>query len=175
MRITLRPLGEIDSDVVQELRERVNRVFHCPVDTKSGLSCLTRTYNPKRRQYISSGLLASLNGPPREKHEKTVGIVDVDLYIPRLSFVFGQADVASGTAIVSLCRLRQEYYGLAPDRALLIDRATKEIAHELGHTFGLEHCPDARCVMHFSNCLADTDHKELKFCNNCHPRMFAST
>ena len=175
MRITLKPLGELSNDVVQELRERVNRVFHCPVDTKPGLSCPTRTYNPKRRQYLSSDLLASLNGPSRGKNERTVGIVDVDLYIPRLSFVFGQADVASRTAIVSLCRLRQEYYGLAPDRALLIDRATKEITHELGHTFGLEHCPDARCVMHFSNCLADTDHKELNFCSYCHPRMFPLT
>jgi len=175
MRITLRPLGEVNSDVVQELRERVNRVFHCPVDMKSGLRCMARTYNPRRRQYLSSGLLASLNGPPREKDERTVGIVDVDLYIPRLSFVFGQANVASGTALVSLCRLRQEYYGLAPDRALLIDRATKEIAHELGHTFGLEHFSDASCVMPFSTCLAATAHKELKFCNNCHPRMFAFT
>jgi archaemetzincin len=175
MRITLRPLGEVSSDVAQELGERVNRVFHCQVDVKPGSSCPARTYDPKRRQYLSSGLLASLNGPSREKHEKTVGIVDVDLYVPRLSFVFGQADVASGTAIVSLCRLRQEYYGLAPNRALLMDRATKEIAHELGHTFGLKHCPNARCVMHFSNCLADTDHKELNFCSYCHPRMFAFT
>jgi archaemetzincin len=175
MRIILRPLGKVSGDVAQELSERVNRVFRCPVDVKPGSSWPDRTYDPNRRQYLSSGLLASLNLPPREKHERTVGIVDVDLYVPRLSFVFGQADVASGTAIVSLCRLRQEYYGLAPDRALLMDRATKEIAHELGHTFGLKHCSDARCVMHFSNCLADTDHKELNFCSHCHPKMFALT
>ncbi len=175
MRIALKPLGEVNSALLEELRERVNRIFHCPVDIKPGLSCPAHSYNPKRRQYLSSGLLATLNGPPPAEGEKTVGIVDIDLYIPRLSFVFGQADIASGTAIVSLCRLRQEYYGLAPDRVLLTERATKEIAHELGHTFGLGHCPNPRCVMHFSNCLADTDHKQLKFCSSCNPRMFAFT
>ena len=103
--------------------------------------------------------------------ERVVGITDVDLYVPRLNFVFGEADIVSGTAIVSLCRLRQEYYGLAPDEALFLERATKEIVHEMGHTFGLGHCPNNKCVMHFSNSLADTDLKEAHFCNKCRPKI----
>jgi archaemetzincin len=117
-------------------------------------------------------LLVSLGKVEREeREERVVGIADVDLYVPRLNFVFGEADVGAGTAIVSLCRLRQEYYGLAPDEALFLERATKEIVHELGHTFGLGHCPNNKCVMHFSNSLADTDLKEAYFCNECRPRI----
>jgi archaemetzincin len=130
---------------------------------------LAQAYNPERKQYFSSKLLASLE--KSEGEERVVGVADVDLYVPRLNFVFGEADMVSGTAIVSLCRLRPEYYGLAPDEALFLERATKEIVHELGHTFGLGHCPNNKCVMHFSNSLADTDLKEAHFCNKCRPKI----
>jgi len=154
---------------MEKLEDRVGGIFHCPVETEAGFSDLAQAYNPERKQYHSSKLLASLGKAERE--EKVVGVADVDLYVPRLNFVFGEADVLSGTAIVSLCRLRQDYYGLAPDEALFLERATKEIVHEVGHTFGLEHCSNNRCVMHFSNSLADTDLKEAHFCRMCHPKI----
>lgn len=169
MKITLKPLGHIASEIMERLRDEVGGVFHRPVEITAGFSDLAQAYNPERRQYISSKLLASLG--KSERDERVVGIADVDLYVPRLNFVFGEANIVSGTAIVSLCRLRQEYYGLAPDEDLFLERATKEIAHELGHTFGLGHCPNSRCVMHFSNSLADTDLKQAHFCNKCRPKI----
>ena len=169
MKITLKPLGNIANEIMEELRNRVGGIFHCPVEIESCLSDLAQAYDPQRKQYLSSKLLASLG--KSEGDERVVGITDIDLYVPRLNFVFGEADIVSGTAIVSLCRLRQEYYGLAPDEALFLERATKEIVHELGHTFGLGHCPNNKCVMHFSNSLADTDLKEAHFCNKCRPKI----
>ena len=169
MKITLKPLGNIADEITEELKDRVGDIFHCPVEIKAGFSDLAQAYDPQRKQYLSSKLLAALGKAERE--ERVVGITDVDLYVPRLNFVFGEADIVSGTAIVSLCRLRQEYYGLAPDEALFLERATKEIVHEMGHTFGLGHCPNNKCVMHFSNSLADTDLKEAHFCNMCRPKI----
>jgi archaemetzincin len=169
VKITLKSLGNIADEIMDELKGRVGGIFHCPVEIKAGLSDLAQAYNPERKQYFSSKLLASLK--KSERDEKVVGIADVDLYVPRLNFVFGEADILSGTAIVSLYRLRQEYYGLAPDEALFMERATKEIVHELGHTFGLGHCPNNKCVMHFSNSLADTDFKEASFCSSCRPKI----
>ena len=174
MRITLKPLGDVDSEVVKELGEKVNLVFLCPVkvvEVKAGFSYLAHAYNQERRQYLASKLLEALSASYRQREERVVGIVDVDLYTPRLNFIFGEADINSSTAIVSLCRLRQEYYGLPADRNLFIERATKEIVHELGHTFGLGHCHNARCIMHFSNSLADTDWKDAVFCPECRPRI----
>jgi len=169
VKITLKPLGDIAEETMEKLKDRVGSIFHCAVETGAGLGDLAQAYDPERRQYHSSTLLASLGKAERE--ERVVGIAEVDLYVPRLHFVFGEADIGSGTAIVSLCRLRQDYYGLDPDEALLLERATKEIVHELGHTFGLEHCPNSNCVMHFSNSLADTDVKRVHFCDRCRPKI----
>jgi len=169
VKITLKPLGNIADEIMEELRDRVGGVFRCPVEVEADFGDLAHAYNSQRKQYFSSKLLACLK--KSERDERVVGIVDVDLYVPRLNYVFGEADVGSGTAVVSLYRLRQEYYGLAPDEALFLERATKEIVHELGHTFGLGHCPNNKCVMHFSNSLADTDLKEANFCSSCRPKI----
>jgi len=171
MRVTLKPLGDVADEVMDELREKIKLVFNCPVEIKPGLSDLAYAYDAERGQYHASELIASLSTSRRERDERVVGITEVDLYAPGLNFVFGEADIVHKLTIISLCRLRQEYYGLPPDRTLFIQRATKEIVHELGHTFNLEHCPDPRCVMHFSNCLADTDWKEASFCGKCRPKI----
>jgi archaemetzincin len=169
VKITIRPVGDIAGETMEKLQDRVSGIFHCPVEIQAGFGDLVRAYNPERKQYLSSELLSSLGKAGREL--RIVAIVDVDLYVPRLNFVFGEADVLSGTAIVSLCRLRPEYYGLALDEVLFLERAAKEIVHELGHTFGLGHCANNKCVMHFSNSLADTDLKETHFCSMCRPKI----
>jgi archaemetzincin len=169
VKITLKLLGNVADEITEKFKESVGGIFHCPVEIKVNFSDLAQAYDPERKQYFSSELLASLGKSERE--ERIVGIADVDLYVPKLNFIFGEADIASGTAIISLYRLRQEYYGLAPDEALFLERATKEIVHELGHTFGLKHCSNNKCVMHFSNSLADTDLKEVHFCSKCRPKI----
>ena len=105
------------------------------------------------------------------KGEKVLGVTGEDLFEQGLNFVFGEASPAQGIAVISLCRLRQEFNGEFPDPELLINRAVKEAVHELGHTFGLGHCSNMYCVMHFSNCLADTDIKNSTFCSKCHPKL----
>src|ERR687888_389671 len=92
---------------------------------------------------------------------------DFDAYSGRLNFVFGQAYADGRISAIYLPRLRQEFYGLKPDESLFYQRIVKEAVHELGHAFGLNHCKNIRCVMHFSNSLSDTDIKTSHFCNVC--------
>ena len=100
-----------------------------------------------------------------------LGIADVDLYVPGLNFVFGQAEPPGKAALISLRGLRQEFYGLPPDKELFAKRAIKEAVHELGHTYSLGHCRDARCVMYFSNSLWDTDRKLALLCDDCRNKL----
>jgi archaemetzincin len=171
MKIVLKPIGDIDSILLEKLKERLNQTFGCPVEIPLGNFNLKKAHDAGRKQYLATKLLSQLKKSGGAKGDKVLGIVDVDLYAPGLNFIFGQADTAAGTAVISLSRLRQEYYGLVSDEELFIERAVKEAVHELGHTFGLEHCPDSKCVMHFSNSLADTDWKGAAFCGRCRPKL----
>jgi archaemetzincin len=83
-----------------------------------------------------------------------LGICNFDAYSSTLNFVFGQASLTGGVAAIYLPRLRQEFYGLGVDTSIFIERVLKEATHEVGHAFGLDHCPKRSCVMHFSNSLS---------------------
>ena len=96
-----------------------------------------------------------------------LGIADEDLYVNGLNFVFGEAELGGCYAIISLARLHQSFYGLPENESILTERIVKEAIHEIGHVYGLGHCPDPDCVMHFSNCLEDTDIKGVDYCQSC--------
>ena len=171
MKISLKPIGNIDNGILEQLKARLNQTFGCLVEITPEADSLDQAYDPKRGQCLASVLLTRLKASGSAKDERVLGIIDVDIYAPGLNFVFGQADTVEGVAIISLYRLRQGYYGLPPDEALFLDRITKEAIHELGHTFGLGHCLDTKCIMHFSNSLADTDWKQAAFCRQCCPKL----
>ena len=170
-KIILRPLAQIDSHILEILKQSLTQTFNRPVEIQALTLSLEHAYEPKRRQYLAPQLLATLRSFSMEPGDRCLGIVDVDLYSPGLNFIFGEADISSGVAIISLYRLRQECYGLPQDEGLFQDRAIKEAVHELGHTYRLSHCQDAKCVMHFSNSLADTDIKGANFCHKCQQKL----
>ena len=170
-KIIVRPLAQIDRHILETVEQSLQQTFSCPVEIKAQIGSLDYAYDPKRKQYLASLLLSTLRNFKMKPGDRCLGIVDVDLYAPGLNFVFGEADISSGVAIISLYRLRQERYGLPQDEGLFQDRASKEAVHELGHTYQLSHCDDIKCVMHFSNSLADTDIKETTFCQKCQQRL----
>ncbi|WP_258084690.1 archaemetzincin family Zn-dependent metalloprotease [Thermococcus thermotolerans] len=129
-------------------------------------------YNPLRRQYIGRAFLPVLHDIGKKEGARAVlGITRLDLYEEGLNFIFGLAHTGLRTAIVSTFRLRPEFYGEEPNEELYIERAVKESMHELGHVFGLPHCPNKRCVMHFSNSIIDTDIKDALYCPTCLKRI----
>lgn len=132
---------------------------------------LKKFYAEERNQYNSPYILSSiLNYLPREG-AKIIGIINVDIYIPIFTFIFGEAQLNGKAALVSTYRLRNEFYGLPPDINLLYNRTVKETMHELGHTFGLIHCPNFECVMHFSTDVDEIDLKNSEFCRNCGEKL----
>jgi archaemetzincin len=165
--IALVPIGEIDSKVLEFLKTSLTERFKEEVVVESRIESPASAYNPKRNQYHATPIVRlisdSISG-----YNKVLGVIAFDLWVPGLNFVFGEAEgIGGGACIISLIRLRQEFYGLPPDTSLFYERALKEAVHELGHLYGLLHCGNPRCVMHFSNSLRDTDYKGSDFCRNC--------
>ncbi|NWG01903.1 MAG: archaemetzincin family Zn-dependent metalloprotease [Syntrophaceae bacterium] len=168
--ILLVPIGEIDKKVIQVLRDDLNKVFKKPVFIGKGMPEPDYAYNMKRNQFLSTAILnALLKQKEYAPYEKILGLVDHDLFVPELNFVFGQA--GSKAAVISLTRLRQSFYRLSEDQNLFHQRILTEAVHELGHTYGLGHCENTRCVMFFSNSLIDTDGKGSEFCLSCKNKL----
>ncbi len=176
MKIGILPLGTVDSSIVERIQENFNTVFQaeCAV-IKEAIFQLEQVFDEERQQYHSSTILAMIRRYATRNNtlDKFLGIVDVDIFVPQLSFVFGEAECPGRTALISLYRLRPEFYGRKSNMELLLERAAKESTHELGHTLGLQHCSDPFCVMHFSNSIFETDRKQSFLCKNCYPRSEA--
>jgi archaemetzincin len=124
-------------------------------------------YDQHRGQYAGPEILAALAQAQFPNAERVLGIIDADCYAPGLNFIFGQASLDGRDAFIALPRLRPSFYSQPEDDVLFRERVLKEAAHELEHTYDLGHCPDPKCVMHFSNRLHDTDVKGAKFCPRC--------
>ena len=170
MAIDLKPIGDIDSDVLAGISAGLVSAFGNPVRLKAAISIPQSSYVADRQQYLANMVLANLK-QYQDGDGILLGVTDINLFSQGLNFVFGQADHQNRIAVISLTLLKQENYGLPGDTALLIERAQKEAVHELGHIFGLGHCQDGTCVMHFSNSLIDTDIKKTYFCGRCQPRL----
>ena len=121
----------------------------------------------RRNQRSSDFLFWILEKLNPAKNIKILVICDIDAYSGGLNFVFGEAFKEGRVAAIYLPRLRQEFYGLESNKLVFHKRIVKEAIHELGHTFGLFHCNNKLCVMHFSNSFNDTDIKGKSFCSNC--------
>jgi archaemetzincin len=141
-------------------------VFHVPCQRATGLLDAGAAFDHGRGQYYSTDILRRL-APLAKDGERVLGVTELDLFVPVLTFVFGEAQLDGHSALVSFHRLREEFYGLPANGSLLAERLVKEAVHELGHTFGLRHCLDWRCVMSSSHGVELLDVKGEEFCGPC--------
>lgn len=129
-------------------------------------------YDGARGQYDSTRLLHEMADGASPDGEVLLGVIGVDLFVPVLTYVFGEAQLGGRSAVVSTHRLDPRVYGLPDDQARLDERLLKESVHELGHVLGLLHCGNPRCVMHASTWVEDIDQKPATFCDACWDRTF---
>ena len=166
-RIIIMPIGKVDPEFLLSISAAVANKFHTKAEVGRKISIPPDSYNALREQYYATAVLKKMIVYKQRNMEILLGIIDADLYASKLNYVFGEADPYAGVAIISLWRLRQEFYGLPRDKDLLKERAAKEAIHELGHVYGLDHCSHPECIMYFSNSISDTDKKRPRFCDIC--------
>ncbi len=161
------PIGDIDNTILQYTQLELEKRFNVSVEIGRQLEEPTYAYHKHKKQYNSTKILKKIHKLKLTGYDRILGIVDVDLYVPERTFVFGGADVKKKVSVISLTRLRQEFYDLPEDSAQFKYRTIIEAVHELGHTYGLYHCKNNKCVMFLSNTISDTDHKGAELCSNC--------
>ena len=161
------PIELEDHSYLETVERFVFHTFHLRTKKKEFKINLKDAFDPSRVQYNSSLILRQLIIKPPLDAEKILGVLDVDLFIPILTFVFGEAQLKGIGAAVSSHRLHNRFYGLPENREATTDRLLKEAVHELGHTFGLIHCSQPKCVMNSSTYVENIDQKPAELCLSC--------
>jgi len=153
--------------LLQPLADRLTQAFGLRVEQHPPGFDPELAFDASRGQYNSRILLARLLRDTPLDAARVLGVTAVDLFIPVLTFVFGEAQLEGRAAAVSTYRLDSEIYGLPADPELLFERLCKEAIHELGHTYNLLHCHESRCVMLSSTYVEEIDLKSDQFCSRC--------
>lgn len=169
--LDLLPIGDLDGRLLKTLAPALADAYHvnCRI-LKQGLDARF-AFHPERGQYHSSEILHAMQGLAADGAWRILGVTALDLYIPILTFVFGEAQMGGPCAVVSLHRLRQQFYGLPQDDELLDERLIKEAVHEVGHTFDLTHCDDYSCAMAPSHAVEWIDLKDRTLCTTCQAQV----
>jgi len=169
--IRIVPINAIEPGFLDRLALCIEERFLTSVQLERSLAVTRTALNAARRQLFLSTLSSKvLRAFPGEDGVR-LAITDFDLYKTSHRFIFGDGDETTGVAVVSLHRLRSEFYGEEPDGNLLFQRTLKEAVHQLGHALGLKHCFNARCAMYYSNSVFETDNKMPHFCDVCERRL----
>jgi archaemetzincin len=161
------PFGEVPEIASKAIAANILGYMHMDTEIVPPLEHPADAFDKRRLQYNAGAILKVFESIPFHDYEKVVGVIDVDLFVPILTHVFGEARQGGRYAIVSLFRLKRNSDGSIPPMPTFLERTAKVALHELGHLFNLTHCMDEKCLMHFSGGLQDLDKTPLYFCRYC--------
>ena len=164
--IVISPVGDINTDILDSVGKEIERLFHFPTTNAPVLSDVAFAYDENRDQYHSTRILEKLSECTPANALKLIAIVDVDLFIPILTHVFGEAQLGGRTCVISLFRLKEDLDPAENNPAYLC-RIIKEAVHELGHCFNLRHCRDPACIMNYCRSIQDVDRRSEQLCRYC--------
>jgi archaemetzincin len=167
-RFAVVPFGVIPEIVVKSIGAHIQAYLDIHADILPPLSQPEYAFDKRRLQYDAGFIIKALDSEAFHNHDKVIGVLDVDIFVPILTHVFGEAKQGGKSALVSIYRLKDDVDADHPPTALVLERAAKVALHEAGHLFNLFHCMDEKCLMGFSGSLSDLDLRPLFFCRYCH-------
>jgi archaemetzincin len=165
-KIIISPMGDHDTDLLDTIGKEVKRLFGFPVERKKLVNNVDFAFDTKREQYYSTPILEKLALKATPDTSRILAITDIDLFIPILTFVYGEAQLGGTSCIISTCRLTKDL-SAETSKDIFYSRVIKEAIHELGHTFKLLHCKDPSCIMHYCRSIKDVDQKSDQLCRYC--------
>ena len=164
--IAIAPIGELKARWLEPLELQIQQIFGYPARIVNILDDVAFARDPEREQYHSTRILDVLAEKAPPDAIKVLGITQVDLFIPILTYVFGEAQLGGISCVVSSFRLNASDV-LGNSETSFQDRMVKEAIHELGHTFKLRHCKEESCIMHYCRSTQDVDRKSNALCRYC--------
>ena len=164
--IVITPIGKLGALQLDPIRDGVHTLFQYNIEVMDLLSDVDFAFDPVREQYHSTLILERLADLSPAHTIKLLAICGVDLFIPILTHVYGEAQLGGKACIISTFRLKQDLPLINPQENFE-NRIIKEAIHELGHTFDLRHCKDKTCAMHYCRTIHDVDGKSAQFCRYC--------
>lgn len=165
--ITIAPINFSNPELIDKIISEIKKFLPYKIKLLPLQLDLSFAYSIERGQYYSTKIIQHLLPYSENLNGKFLALVEVDLFIPVFTYVFGEAQLNGKVSLVSLTRLHEEFYSGISDEKILIQRTIKEILHELGHNFGLIHCKDWDCVMHASMGIEEVDIKGIDYCAKC--------
>ena len=167
IRLGVVALGKLPGIIPKSIAAHISGYLNLNTDVLPSLEHPAYALNKERLQYDAGVILKHLEQEHFSDYEKIIAVVEVDLFVPIFTHVFGEARQGGKCGLVSVYRLNDEQDDSVPLPPLLLERAAKVSLHEAGHLLNLVHCTDERCLMHFSGKLADLDRMPLYFCRYC--------
>ncbi|MEJ2726168.1 MAG: archaemetzincin [Deltaproteobacteria bacterium] len=168
MTIVISPIGDLgfDDTFLARVGAEIQNTFGFPCHVLSLLEEEDLVADPSRGQVHSTPILERLAALLPNQWTKILGITRMDLFIPVLTHVYGEAQLGGKACIISTYRLGEGLYPNTNPETYRC-RIVKEAIHELGHTFNLRHCPDQTCIMHYCRTIRDVDRKLNRLCRYC--------
>lgn len=165
-KIIVSAIGDVDEALILPVCRHIEQVFGYSTVPMRLLKDLGFAFDPERLQYHSTKILEKLASVAPEDALRVLAIATVDLFIPILTYVYGEAQLGGKACIISTHRLCEELNPVK-GKEILQFRIYKEAVHELGHTFKLKHCKDQSCIMHYCRSIRDVDRKSDQLCRYC--------
>ena len=165
--IAVQPLGGVREDVLEIIAANLQAFFQIRTKVFPDLPIPDGAYSSHRGQYNCYPILKFLGASKPHDAIKIIGVTDVDLFIPILTYVFGEAELGGNATVISMYRLARtkDRQHIPPKQ--LFERAAKIAIHELAHTFHLPHCKEDRCIMGTFPVLSHIDERPVYFCRYC--------
>lgn len=166
-RIVIAPIEKFAEELLERIGSTVERIYGWGTRVQPLLRNVDFAYDARREQYHSTAILQKLAERVPDDTHKILAITAVDLFIPILTYVYGEAQLGGTACVISTCRLNDEEPTGNPGKGSFEERIVKEAIHELGHTFNLRHCPEHTCIMHYCRNIDDVDRKSDQLCRHC--------
>jgi len=165
--VAVQPLGDVRGDIVNTIASKLETFFHVRTDVSQGQPIPQGSYHPQRGQYNCYPILTFLKTLKPDRAIKTIGVTGVDLFLPILTYVFGEAEMGGHAAVISTYRLARGRDRQPIPSEQLFKRVEKIAIHELAHTFRLSHCKEEGCLMGSFPVLSRIDKNPIRFCRYC--------